>query len=66
MTWLNGITNLMDISLRKFLETVRTGDPGMLPSMVSQRVGHDLMMKKQQHIQYDMEKKKQQLLIMST
>ena len=37
--WLDGITDSMDMSLRKLQ---RTGKAGMLQSMGSQRVGHDL------------------------
>ena len=38
MRWLDGITDSMDMSLSKLRETVE----GMLQSMGSQRVGHDL------------------------
>ena len=41
MRCLDGITNLMDMSLSKLRELVRTGNPGMLQSLGSQRVRHD-------------------------
>ena len=39
--WLDGITDSTDMSLSKFQEIVRTGKPGMLQSMGSQRVGYN-------------------------
>ena len=40
--WLDRITYSMDLNLSKFWERWRTEEPGMLQSMRSQRIGHDL------------------------
>ena len=40
--WLDGITNSMDMSLSNLWEMVSDRKPGVLQSMGSQRVGHDL------------------------
>ena len=48
--WLNGIADPTDMSLSKFWERWwRTGKPDMLQSTGSQRVGHNLVTKQQEH-----------------
>ena len=46
--WLDGITDSMDMSLSKLQAWWRTGKPGVLHSMVLQRVGHDWATEQQQ------------------
>ena len=43
MRWLDGIAYSRDISLSKLREMVKDGETGMLQSMGSQRVGHNLV-----------------------
>ena len=49
MRWLDGITDSMDMSLSKLKEIVKDRKPGVLQSMGSQRVGHDVANEQQQY-----------------
>ena len=42
MRWLDGIIDSMDMRLSKLWEMVKDRKPGMLQSMGSERVRHDL------------------------
>ena len=42
MRWFDGVTNSIDMSLSKLPETVKSRKPGVLQSMGSQGVGHNL------------------------
>ena len=48
MSWLDGITDTMDMSLSKLREIVKDRKSGVLQSMGSQRVRHHLVTKQQQ------------------
>ena len=39
--WLDGITDAMNMYLGKIWEMIKTGRPGILQGMASQRVGHN-------------------------
>ena len=43
MRYLHGLTNSVDMNLNKLRETEEEEEPGVLQSMGSQRVGHDVV-----------------------
>ena len=50
MRWLDGITDLMDLSLSKLREIVKDREQGVLQSMGSQKVGHDWVTEQQHFV----------------
>ena len=48
MRWLDSITNSRDVNLNKFQEIVEDRRAGVLKSMTSPRVRHDLVTEQQQ------------------
>ena len=60
MRWLDCVINSMDMSLRISGRWWRTGKPGTLHSMGSQRVGHDLGTKQEQQIMWWVDIKQKQ------
>ena len=52
MRWLDGITDSVHMNLDELQEMVKDRRPGMLQSMASQRVGHDLVTEQQQQYIY--------------
>ena len=48
--WLDGISDSMDMNLNKLQEMVKDREAGVLQSMGSQRVGHDLATEQYQDV----------------
>ena len=53
---IDSITDSMDMNFSKLQETVRTGKPGVLQSMRSERVEQDLATEQQHRAQYQKNK----------
>ena len=53
---IDSITDSMDMNFSKLQETVRTGKPGVLQSMRSERVEQDLATEQQHGAQYQKNK----------
>ena len=49
MSWLDGITDSMGMSLSKLRKIVKAGKPSVLQSMGSQRIRHNLVTEQQQY-----------------
>ena len=49
MRWLDSISNSVDVNLSQLREIMKDRKPGVLQSMGSQRVGHNLATEQQLH-----------------
>ena len=50
MRYLHGLTNSVDMNLSKLRETEEEEEPGVLQSMGSQRVGHDVVTEEEEEV----------------